>query len=164
MPQIQDTSAQDRPIVQKGPRRSTVLVLGFVGPVLLPAREQRFVTLGNEKAVLRLFRGFQDNLEFYMRIDGQIVLLSGGSALQAGVFHHVAGTYDGSAMKLFVDGVRVAERSVEGTVQTTGNTAATSRRRTYLPATAAYQIGQNKTRRSHLIRYPTNHGRRFCAF
>lgn len=83
---------------------------------ILPARVQRFVTLGNEKAVLRLS---WENLEFYMRIDGQLVFLLGGSALQAGVFHHVVGTYDGSAMKLFVDGVEIGSRAVSGMVETT---------------------------------------------
>ncbi len=100
-------------------QRFTVEVWVKLNALLPAASGQRFVTLGNEKAVLRLFREFQDNLEFYMRIDGQLVFLLGGSALQAGVFHHVVGTYDGSAMKLFVDGVRIAARSAEGTVQTT---------------------------------------------
>jgi hypothetical protein len=86
---------------------------------ILPARVQRFVTLGNEKAVLRLFRGFENNLEFYMRIDGQLVFLLGGSSLQAGVFHHVVGSYNGTAIKLYVDGAEVAGRSASGTVAET---------------------------------------------
>ena len=87
---------------------------------LLPgARGQRFVTLGNEKAVLRLFRDFQDNLEFYMRIDGELVFLFGASTLQAGVFHHVVGTYDGSVMRLFVDAVEIGSLAVSGMVETT---------------------------------------------
>jgi hypothetical protein len=83
----------------------------------LRATEQRIVTLGDEKAVLRRLG---DNLDFFMRIDGELTFLMVSGALQAGVFHHVVGTYNGRAMKLFVDGVRVAARSVEGTVQTTG--------------------------------------------
>ena len=82
----------------------------------LLATEQRIVTLGNAKAVLRRFG---NNLDFFMTIDGAEVTVFVSGALQAGVFHHVVGTYNGRAMKLFVDGVRVGARSVEGTVEPT---------------------------------------------
>ena len=54
-----------------------------------------------------------------MTIDGAETGAFVSGALQAGVFHHVVGTYNSRAMKLFVDGVRVAARSLEGTVQAT---------------------------------------------
>ena len=82
----------------------------------LRATEQRIVTLGNAKAVLRRFG---DNLDFFMTIDGEEVTVFVSGAIQAGVFHHVVGTYNGRAMKLFVDGARVAARSVEGVVEPT---------------------------------------------
>lgn len=36
--------------------------------------------------------------------------------LQAGIFHHVAGTYDGDVMRLYLDGVQVGSLAVSGTV------------------------------------------------
>ena len=82
----------------------------------LKALEYRIVTLGNEKAVLE---GTGGELEFATIIDGEPFLLHASGAHQAGVFHHVVGTYNGSVMRLFVDGVLVAARPVQGTVQTT---------------------------------------------
>jgi hypothetical protein len=38
-----------------------------------------------------------------------------------GVWHHLAGTYDGTTMKIYVDGVVVAQQAASGTIATTTN-------------------------------------------
>lgn len=50
-----------------------------------------------------------------MRAGGSTFTLKGGSAL-LGVWQHVACTYDGSRVRLYVDGVEVADRSWSGSV------------------------------------------------
>lgn len=50
-----------------------------------------------------------------MRAGGSTFTLKGGSAL-LGVWQHVACTYDGSTVRLYVDGVEVADRSWSGSV------------------------------------------------
>ena len=85
---------------------------------------QRFVSLSSgtplEKAVLNYSGG---ELKFSMTIDGSLLGISVGVVLQVGVFHHVAGTYNGSVMRLFFDGVEVGNRAVSGTVATSTNAA-----------------------------------------
>lgn len=94
----------------------------------LSAKIERFVTLapgGIEKAVLR--HGGGGTLHFYMRIGDESTPFSSVSkdnALQAGVFQHVAGTYDGSTMRLYLDGLEVASLAVSGPV-VQGNGVAT---------------------------------------
>ena len=84
---------------------------------LPPGRIGRYVTLLGEKAVLR-YDGVSGpaELHFYMRIDGQLWHIRADNVLQVGVFHHVAGSYDGSVMRLYLDGVEVGRQSVPGTV------------------------------------------------
>jgi Tol biopolymer transport system component len=78
-------------------------------------RIQRYVTLPDEKAVLRYdgVSGFAQ-LHFYMRINGELQHIRVDNVLQAGVFHHVAGSYDGSIMRLYLDGVEVGSLAVPG--------------------------------------------------
>ena len=83
---------------------------------VLRSTPQRIVTLGDEKAVILRF---DTDLQFFMRIDGSFVTVSVSDALQLGVFHHLVATYNGRAMKLFVDGVRVGARAVSGASQLT---------------------------------------------
>ncbi len=84
---------------------------------LPPGRVQRYVSLGNEKAVLRYdgAAGFAQ-LHFYMRINGELQHIRVDNVLREGVFHHVAGSYDGSVMRLYLDGVEVGNRAITGTV------------------------------------------------
>ncbi|HUC40844.1 MAG TPA: LamG domain-containing protein, partial [Gemmatimonadales bacterium] len=84
---------------------------------LPPGRVQRYVTLGNEKAVLRYdgAAGFAQ-LHFYMRINGELQHIRVDNVLLEGVFHHVAGSYDGSVMRLYLDGVEVGNTAITGTV------------------------------------------------
>ena len=51
-----------------------------------------------------------------MPIDGVFWHVQVNNVLQVGVFHHVAGTYNGSVMRLFLDGVEVGNLAVQGTV------------------------------------------------
>jgi hypothetical protein len=84
-------------------------------------RIQRFVTLLGEKAVIR-----QDGinsprqLHFYMNFGTPEVHVFGevrvNGILQTECFHHVVGTYDGSAMRAYLDGVEVGSTTVTGTV------------------------------------------------
>ena len=78
---------------------------------------ERYVTLLGEKAVLR-YDGINGpgQLHFFMRIDGQLQHVRVNNVLQVGVFHHVAGSYDGAVMRLYLDGVEVGSQPVTGTV------------------------------------------------
>jgi len=88
---------------------------------------QRFVTLFNEKAVLRQdgSEGEDRILHFYMNFSPtsdefwqlRHIWYAG---LDAGCFNHVAGTYDGSAMRLYLNGVLVGTNYVAGTVNISG--------------------------------------------
>jgi hypothetical protein len=55
-----------------------------------------------------LYTGFNGGLVFYI-FDGTNVIASAdaGPAVWDGNYHHVAGTYDGNAVRLYVDGVEV---------------------------------------------------------
>jgi arylsulfatase A-like enzyme len=82
----------------------------------------RFVTLGDEKAVLgydglTLGRQF---LHFILKVDGELRDILVDGVLKSGVFHHVAGTYDGSVMRLYLDGAPVGSQTVSGTLDPGG--------------------------------------------
>ena len=85
----------------------------------MPAgQDMRFVTLGNEKAVLR-YGG--DNgpgqLHFYAKIDGSLHSIRVNDVLTTGAWLHVAGTYDGSTMRLYLNGAeQTGAVSVSGAV------------------------------------------------
>ncbi|MFG1691445.1 LamG-like jellyroll fold domain-containing protein [Gemmatimonadota bacterium] len=78
---------------------------------------QRFVTLGNSKAVIR-----QDGVagwaqfHFYMSIDGDLRHVRANNALNTQCFHHVAGTYDGTTLRAYLDGEEVGFLDYTGTV------------------------------------------------
>ena len=50
---------------------------------------------------------------------GTFLLISGSDVLTAGVFQHVAATYDGAMMRIYVDGVEVASSPASGTIKPT---------------------------------------------
>ncbi|UCD77788.1 MAG: LamG domain-containing protein, partial [Desulfobacterales bacterium] len=82
---------------------------------LLPSsRIQRYVTLA-DKAVIR-YDGENGprQLHFYMTINGDLHHIRVNEVLQEGVFQHVAGTYDGSFMRLYLDGLEVGSLEVSG--------------------------------------------------
>jgi len=79
----------------------------------------RFVTLGNAKASLR-YDGEKGpgQLHFYMKDEsGAIYHVRKDNALSTGSWLHVAGTYDGSTMRLYLDGVEQNTMDVSVTVQ-----------------------------------------------
>jgi hypothetical protein len=79
---------------------------------LPPRMIQRYVTLIGEKAVLR----YDEGLHFYMKIDGSLHHILVNDVLQDEFFHHLAGIYDGSFMRLYSDGVEVGSLEVSGAV------------------------------------------------
>ena len=80
----------------------------------LPANYMRFITLENEKAVLRYTSG--GGLQFYVKIDGSLPNTSVSGVLTTGQWYHVAGTYDGSVMRLYLDGTERDTNTVSGSV------------------------------------------------
>ncbi|MFX1580058.1 MAG: LamG domain-containing protein [Promethearchaeota archaeon] len=90
---------------------------------------QRFVSLEGAKAVLR-HDGVTDSswaglgqLHFYMNFGGapwnnedDLHNIRVNGVLEEGVWHHVAGTYDGSVMRLYLDGEFLDSHQVSGTV------------------------------------------------
>jgi hypothetical protein len=83
----------------------------------LPGGIMRFVTLHDEKAVLRYDGGSgPGQLDFYMNIGGSLQHIRVNNALQAGVWQHVAGTYDGATMRLYLDGNEIGNLPVSGAV------------------------------------------------
>ena len=55
-----------------------------------------------------------------MRIDGELRHIRANRALTTDRFHHVAGTYDGDSMRLYLDGVLMGSREFSGTVAQDG--------------------------------------------
>ena len=68
----------------------------------LPAGARRLMTVGDDKAVLR-YQGSE--LDFSLKTtDGSTHRIQAGAALQTDVWYHLAGTYDGQAMRLYLNG------------------------------------------------------------
>jgi hypothetical protein len=79
----------------------------------------RFITLGNEKAVLRYVdHEGTGKLQFYMKIDEIFHSIVVDLPWATGVWYHAAGTYDGSRMRLYLNGVEKGNKEVSGTVAT----------------------------------------------
>jgi len=76
----------------------------------------RYVTLA-DKAVLR-YDGINGNkqLDFYIKIGGYFRHVRVNNILKVNVFQHVAGTYDGNTMRLYLDGQEVGSLPVSGWV------------------------------------------------
>jgi hypothetical protein len=84
---------------------------------LPPGQIMRYVSVEGEKAFLRYDgENGPGQLHFYMIIDGVQYNIRVNNVLQVGVFHHIAGTYDGSAMRLYFGGVEVGSLDVSGAV------------------------------------------------
>jgi hypothetical protein len=87
--------------------------------------EERFVTLC-DNVLLRHdgFCGFRQ-LHFCINFGGEYPYhdlhhIRVDGALQSGEFYHVAGTYDGAYMRLYLDGVEVGHEAVTKTIHATG--------------------------------------------
>jgi hypothetical protein len=86
-------------------------------------RIERFITIAIPdsnvpKAVLRIEGGPGDigHLHFYMGIDREFQHLLSDKVPRTGSFHHVAGTYDGNVMRLYLDGDEAGNLAVTGNV------------------------------------------------
>ncbi len=90
----------------------------WVKPETLPdGKVMRFVGLGGEKAVLRYDGQYgPGQLHFYMNIGGSLRGIRVDNALQEGYWHHVAGTYDGQTMRLYLNGNEASSMDISGTV------------------------------------------------
>lgn len=70
----------------------------------------------------------QSTLDFWMKTKGGSAPsfeVKGGAAFEAGQPHQVAATYDGSAQRLYLDGVLVGTSAASGTIDYSGLTSAT---------------------------------------
>ncbi len=84
----------------------------------LPNQVERYITIGPEVAVLRhdgsAFGG-AGQLHFYVKSTiGELVSLRVNGALSAGVWTHIAGTYDGTNLKLYINGAVIASSTAVG--------------------------------------------------
>ncbi|MEZ4869254.1 MAG: Ig-like domain-containing protein [Caldilineaceae bacterium] len=73
---------------------------------------QRFVTLGDENAVLR----YDSGLHFYVKLNGHLVGQRINITVTPDDYHHVAGTYDGAMLRVYLDGNLVGSAVVSGTL------------------------------------------------
>jgi hypothetical protein len=96
-------------------------VAAWVKPLSLPSGEiMRFVTLGDEKVVLRYddqYSAGSEQLHFYMNVDDALHSIRVDNALQADTWYHVAGTYNSETMTLYLNGQQIGSGlAVTGTV------------------------------------------------
>jgi hypothetical protein len=88
----------------------------------LPAEVQRYVTISPEVAVIRFdgtIYGDYHSLHFYIsKSNGSGYSLRADSILITGEWTHVAGSYDGSNMKLYVNGNLVKSAVTSGALKT----------------------------------------------
>jgi len=72
---------------------------------------------GTDSQVLALTGG--DGVQFFLRIDGGVQRLSVLDAgIQTGQWQHIAGTFDGTIMRVFLDGEQIGELAVAGSIST----------------------------------------------
>ena len=86
----------------------------------LPNQVERYITIGPEVAVIRhdgSIYGGAGQLHFYIKkADGSMVGLRVNGALSIGVWTHVAGTYDGTTLKLYLNGELIAHSILTGEI------------------------------------------------
>ena len=75
---------------------------------------ERYVTIGPEIAVIR--RNSDGRLHFYITTNGTFRHQYVSDVLTEGRWHHVAGTWDGTTQRLFLDGVEIATQAPGGTL------------------------------------------------
>lgn len=63
----------------------------------------------------------KDKVQFVLSIGGQAKKLTSNTAVSTGQWHNIVGTYDGTVMKLFIDGVEDATMSASGTYSASGD-------------------------------------------
>ncbi|MBD78662.1 MAG: hypothetical protein CL840_07070 [Crocinitomicaceae bacterium] len=84
---------------------------------------------GSNQAFMRLGDASlaADKVQFVLYVNGRITKLDGSKQLQKGVWYHIAGVYNGSAMTIYVNGIQDVTRSVSGPIS----------------SRSTFQIGQN---------------------
>lgn len=63
----------------------------------------------------------KNKLQFALRIGGANIKLDGTTALETNTWYHVAATYDGTTMKIYVNGILDASASQSGSFTASGN-------------------------------------------
>lgn len=58
----------------------------------------------------------KEKIQFVVNINGNPIKLNGTTTLVTGKWYHVAGVYDGSSLKIYIDGVLEASMSQSGTI------------------------------------------------
>lgn len=78
---------------------------------------------GNNTAMIRLGDASVPNnkVQFILNIGGSARKLTSAAALNANTWYHIAGTYDGTTMRLYINGAQDATLAVGGTVSASGN-------------------------------------------
>ncbi|GAB3824088.1 LamG-like jellyroll fold domain-containing protein [Hymenobacter jeollabukensis] len=79
-----------------------------------------------------------DDLAIWLHINGSWRVFSTPYTAYKGSWHHVAASYDGSRVKIFIDGAKVLDQALTGTVATNGNALALGNQ----PGYAEYYNGQ----------------------
>lgn len=94
-------------------------VSAWVRPDALPERELFLVSHGSWQNRWKLSVTPAHRPRWTVHTDRGIADLDAPEALTVGRYSHLAATYDGAAMKLYVDGTPVAERAYSGALLTT---------------------------------------------
>lgn len=63
----------------------------------------------------------KDKVQFVLTVGGQAKKLTSNTTVSAGQWHNIVGTFDGTTMKLYIDGVEDASMAASGTVNANGN-------------------------------------------
>lgn len=92
---------------------NALTLAAWVKPDELTTGVDRLISLGDEAAVLRIEN---QQLHFYVNIDNTLQHIRVRWVLTAGVWQHVAGTYDGQTMVAYVNGVEVGSLPVVGEI------------------------------------------------
>nr|NQU90800.1 Ig-like domain-containing protein [Bacteroidota bacterium] len=104
---------------------TNITIEAWVKHKTLPAGQiQRYVTIGPEMAVLRYEGSGPDRLHFYVRqSNGVLYSILVDNVLASNEWIHVAGTYDGTTMKLYANGTEIgsANPDVGGLYPCDGN-------------------------------------------
>ncbi len=98
---------------------SEITLEAWVYPNSLTVEIQRFISLKNEIAVLRYdgsSLGGPGQIHFYIKTNGTLKSLRTSDVLRTGEWQHVAGTWDGTTMKIYRNGELLTSSSPGGTL------------------------------------------------
>jgi serine/threonine-protein kinase len=93
------------------PPDASLTVAAFINHDDLRPAYQRYLTLGKESAILR----YQEvGLNFYILTEGGHRAVRIPVRLRAGRWHHLAGSWDGAHLRIYLDGVMVSQEAPGG--------------------------------------------------